>query len=164
MTTLDPSASAAPPSLEFVMEVHVDVAAAVELGNTHGYARRVVPIIGGNFAGPTLEGKVLALGEDWQFTRPDGVVVLHARYVLETEQGERIAVENRGFRHGRVDLAARIEAGEPVPPSEYYFLTRPVFETASPALQWMTRTVFIGKAERQTRSVVLQVWAVDIRT
>src|SRR5215831_1337617 len=116
------------PGLEFVMELRVDIAEAVELGTIHGGVKRVIPITGGSFDGPGLRGVVLEGGADWQTVRPDGVAMLYARYTLRTDGGDLITVENRGFRHGAPDLAQRIQRGERVPASEYYFMTTPVFE------------------------------------
>jgi hypothetical protein len=152
--------SALPPNLTWTMTVHVDVAAAVEAGAIHGTKRRIIPIVGGSFEGPRLAGSILPHGADWQHTRTDGVVVLEARYTLVTNHGQVIGVVNRGFRHGAPDLAARLASGVHVPPEEYYFMTTPVFETAAPELQWLTRTIFVGAGKRSRDSVVLDVWQV----
>jgi hypothetical protein len=156
----DEHSSLLAPTLHFVMRIRVDVADPLELGDMHGAAKRIIRITGGLFEGPSLRGKVLDGGVDWQTTRPDGVAVLHARGTLRTDRDKLIAVENRGFRYGPPDLAARIAAGERVPPSEYYFMTTPVFETAAPELQWLTRTVFVGQAEREKSCVIVNVWRV----
>ena len=47
----------------------------------------------------------------------------------------------------------KLLAGEPVEPWQVYFVTTPAFETAAPALQWLTRSVFVGTGERQPLSV-----------
>jgi hypothetical protein len=148
------------PGLDFVMQLRVSIAAPIELGEIQGSVRRIIPITGGRFDGPLLRGVVLAGGADWQTVRPDGVALLHARYTLRTDGGDLIAVENRGFRHGAPDLATRIQRGERVPALEYYFMTAPVFETGAEHLQWMIRTVFVGDAERERDSVIINVWRV----
>jgi hypothetical protein len=148
------------PALHFVMRIHVDIADALELGESHGAAKRIIRITGGSFEGPSLRGEVLEGGADWQTTRPDRVAVLYARYTLRTDSGELITVENRGFRHGKPDLPVRIAAGERVPACEYYFMTAPLFETAAPALQWLTRTIFVAQAEREKNRVTLTLWRV----
>jgi len=153
--------STTPPQLAFVMQVQVEVAAPLELGEIHGSHQRVVPITGGTFQGPRLRGQVLNTGADWQITRSDDVAVLDARYLLQPERGQLIAVHNRGIRHGAPDLATRIAAGEYVHPSEYYFMTTPVFETAAPELQWLTRSIFIGRGERERSRVLLNIWRLE---
>jgi Protein of unknown function (DUF3237) len=148
------------PGLEFVMQLRVEIGEPLELGEVQGVAKRIIPITGGSFEGPQLRGVVLEGGADWQTVRPDGVAVLYARYTLKTESGELITVENRGFRHGARDLASRILSGERVPASEYYFMTSPVFETSAEGLEWLTRTVFVGAAERERERVIINVWRV----
>lgn len=148
------------PDLSFVMQIRVLIAEPLELGVSLGSAKRIIPIVGGDFEGPAMRGIVLEGGADWQVTRPDGVAVLYARYTLKTTSGDLITVENRGFRHGPPDLARRIAAGERVPRSEYYFMTTPVFDTAAEGLQWLTRTVFLADAERERERVLLNVWKV----
>ena len=147
-----------PPNLLFVMTIHVAVAPPLEVGEIHGSDRRIVPIMGGTFDGPRLAGTVLPHGADWQYTRSDGVLVVEARYTLRTDQGQLISVINRGFRHGAADLATRLASGTPVPTSEYYFMTSPMFETAAPELQWMSRLIFVATGERLKDSVVINVW------
>jgi hypothetical protein len=137
-----------------------------ELGEILGNTRRVVGIKRGSFEGPRLRGEVLPTGADWQYTRPDGVVVLEARYILKTDEGDIISVLNRGFRHGSPQLAAMLASGHQVPPSQYYFMTTPLFETASPDLQWLMRTIFVGQGQRERDSLTINVWQVgdDITT
>ena len=75
------------PRLQFVMRITVEIAEAIELGEIHGTKKRLIPIVGGSFEGPSLCGRVLQGGADWQMARPDGVLVLHARYTLQTQTG-----------------------------------------------------------------------------
>jgi hypothetical protein len=142
------------------MELRVEVALPVELGQILRAWRRVIPILGGSFSGPLLRGEVLPGGADWQISRSDGVAVLEARYTLKTDTGHLISVANRGFRHGKPDLNERLLSGQHVPRSDYYFMTTPLFETSSVELQWLMRSVFIGEGERKPDCVVFNVWQV----
>lgn len=157
---LDDVPSPHPPPLRFVMELRVEVGPPVELGENFGNARRFVPITGGSFNGPKIQGAVLAGGADWQYTRPDGATVLEARYALRSDAGALISVVNRGVRHGAPGFAAMIAAGRHVPPSQYYFMTAPLFESSAPELAWLSRTLFIGQAEREVDCVLVRVWQV----
>ena len=151
---------AEPPALKFVMRLSVEVAAPVEFGEIDGVKKRMIPITGGSFEGPSVKGKVIPGGADWQYTRPDGVAVLEARYTLQTDDGHYISIVNRGFRHGVPGLAAMIASGRKVPHSAYYFVTAPVFETSDEKLAWLTKAVFVGEAERQADRVIVDVWQV----
>ena len=61
--------------------------------------RHIVPILGGTFKGPKIQGDVLPLGEDWQLVRLDGDMELYARYLLKTNDGYVIQVINRALIH-----------------------------------------------------------------
>jgi hypothetical protein len=132
----------------------------MEIGvGPHG-VRRIVPILGGTFEGTGIKGRVLGGGADWQIIRADGFSELDSRYTLETDAGESIYVQNRGIRRAAPELMRRLLAGEAVDPGQIYFVTTPAFETSAPALQWLTRSVFIGTGERQPLTVVMRYWRV----
>jgi len=61
--------------------------------------RRIIPINGGTFKGPNIEGVVLPGGADWQLVLTDGDVELYARYTLKTTDGALIQVTNRVLMH-----------------------------------------------------------------
>lgn len=149
------------PTPTFVARLTVDIVAPLELGETAQGKRRFIAITGGQVCGERLNGVVLPGGGDWQTLRTDGVAELHARYFLETDSGDRVEVENTGFRHGSAEVMHRLQRGEPVAPEEYYFLTTPRFCTFSPDYAWLTRTIFIGAAERTRDNVLIDLFAVN---
>ena len=157
MSVMSPAA----PPLSFVMTLNVTVGAPVEIGTVARGRRRVIPIVGGRFEGPQLRGRVLPDGADWQIVRADMFTELDARYVLETNDGSRIYVQNAGVRHAPADVMARVLAGEDVDPAQVYFRTAPAFETAAPDLQWLTRSLFVATGERHPTEVVINVFRVD---
>lgn len=138
-----------------LLEARVQVGAPLDLGE-----RRIVPILGGTFEGPEIRGRVLPGGADWQRVRADGVVELEARYTLETDRSQLIYVCNRGLRHAPPEVMEQLRAGLAVDPSQVYCRTTPVFETAAPELEWLTRSVFIGSADRHPAEVVIRFWRV----
>ncbi len=148
------------PKLEFVAELKVTVGPIVEIGKMKSGVRRMVPITGGTFSGPRMSGKVLPGGEDWQVLEDDGLTLVDARYVLETADGVRVEVRNRGVREASPTVMARIMAGEQVDPSEYYFRTTPSFEVEVGPYGWLRRAVFVGWGERKRDLVVVKVWRV----
>lgn len=141
------------PQLEFTLEVRVTIGAPLEVGRGPAGERRIIPITGGTFEGPALRGRVIPGGADWQTLRADGTAELDARYTLETEAGGLIYVRNRALRHGWRPGAAMDSCA-------YYFRTAPVFETAIPELEWMTRTIFVGSGERLEDHVSIRFWRV----
>ncbi len=149
------------PTPTFIARLTVDVDAPLALGENAQGKRRFIAITGGQVRGERLSGMVLPGGGDWQTLRTDGVAELHARYFLETDSGERIEVENTGFRHGAAAVMQRLQRGEPVAPDEYYFHTTPRFYTSSPHYAWLTRSIFIGAAERTRENVLIDLFAVN---
>ncbi len=148
------------PQLEFVFEARVEVAPPVEMGETPRGRQRMVPIRGGIIDGPRLRGEVLAGGADWQILRPDGATELEAHYVIRAEDGTQIAVINRGLRHAPPDVNAKLLAGEKIDPAQVYFRATPSFASASPAHDWLNRSVFVCTGERLPNAVALKFFRV----
>jgi hypothetical protein len=152
--------SPAPPRLELAFELRAQVGSPDDVGIVPGGRRRVVPITGGTFAGPAVKGEIVPGGTDHQLIQSDGFSQLEARYVLKTDQGELIYVNNRGMRHGPPEVLARLNAGERVDPNLIYFRTAATFETAAPRLQWMARSIFVCVGERYPTEVVVRFYRV----
>lgn len=147
------------PEFSFVTEIRAEVAPALSLGAGPNGERRLIPITGGRCVGPRMTGVVLPGGADFQHIRPDGVLELEARYALRLEDGALVNVVNQGLRHAAPEEMARLARGEPVPPERIYFRTTPRFDTVAPAHGWMTRTLFVGLAERHPDHVRIRVFA-----
>jgi hypothetical protein len=143
------------PELAFAFELRVQVGPPAIFAS-----HRSVPILGGTFEGPEVRGRVLAGGVDRQVIRADGSMDLHARYTLETDRGELISVVNRGIRRASPEVMERLRAGLAVDPALVYCRTSPVFATQAPELQWLTRSVFVGSADRYPDAVVVRFWRV----
>ena len=148
------------PSLRFLYTSSVKVGSPMVVGSTPYGERRIIPIKGGAFAGPRLSGKVLPGGADWQVIRKDGTAELEARYTLETDDGALIYVLNQGIRTGPKEVMTRLAKGEKVHPREYYFRTRPVFETGTPKYQWLHRIVTVATGERFLNEVIITVYEI----
>ena len=155
------SAAAEPPKLTLAMTLTVLVGPPTELGEVPRGRRRIIPILGGTFEGPNIRGKVLPGGADWQIVRADGLAELDTRYMLQTDGGSLVYIQNAGIRHAPPDVTKKLLAGQPVDPSRVYFKTVPTFETSAPELQWLTRSIFIGTGERRPTEVIVHVWRVE---
>src|SRR4051795_3354409 len=75
------------PALTFAFTLRVQVGPPTELGEMPAGRRRIIPILGGTFEGPSIRGKVLAGGADWQSIQADGLARLDTRYTLLTDTG-----------------------------------------------------------------------------
>jgi len=149
------------PQLTFAFSVHASVGPPMEVGDVAGGRRRIVPILGGTFEGPGMNGVVLPGGADWQLIQPDGLSALDTRYALQTDDGRIIYVQNAGIRDAPPDVMRKLLDGEAVDPALVYFRTVPRFETSAPELQWLARSVFVGVGERFPTHVLIRFWRVE---
>jgi len=144
------------PALEHIGNLTVFVAAPIEAGDVTGLnsrgKRRIIPITGGTLAGPTLQGRVLPGGADFQIVVSDTCADLDARYLIALDgpehAGQHIFVQNRALRRGSADDIAKLVRGEAVDPAAIYFRCVPTFEVSSPALRWLTESIFVGTGAR----------------
>lgn len=147
--------------LEALFSAEILLAPAQEVGAVPQGRRRIIPIVGGTFAGARLAGRVLPGGADWQIVRADGVADLDARYTLETADGALIYVRNHGYRHGPPEVIERLARGEALDPALYYMRTTPWLETGDARYAWLNRLVCVATGARRASSVALEVYAVQ---
>jgi hypothetical protein len=149
------------PHLEHVCDAVVELARSHEMGDCPAGVRRIIPIVGGTVSGPLLNGRILAVGADWQTVPRSGVADLDARYAIETSDGAVIEVISQGMRHAAPDVAARIAAGETVSPSEYYMRTAIRLETGHGDYDWVNRALFLASGGKVGSTVRLSIYRVD---
>ena len=133
----------------------------LDLGEVSQGRRRIVPLTGGEFTGPELNGKLLpGASADWQIVLPDGTALGDIRYTLQTDSGELLYVRSRGVRHGPPEVLARLARGEDVDASEYVFRTSTEIETASGDLDWLNKGVFVSVGGRRPGGVIYETYLV----
>lgn len=154
------TAEALQPSLERVLTLDVDVSAPIEIGDTGDGRRRIIPITGGTVSG-RVDGRVLDAGADYQLYRTNRPTELVAQYAIETDDGDRVFVNNRGIRVASPEVKRNIRDGEEVSPDDVYFRSVPQFETAAPDLEWLTERVFVATGIRRPEGVRLAVFSVE---
>jgi hypothetical protein len=147
------------PRLVFAFEARVDVAESLHVGRGADEVLMFTPITGGTVAGPRLNGVVLPGGGDWSTTR-GGTTELDARYLLRADDGAVIDIVNRGFWRAGPEIARRVEAGEDLPETEYYYRTSPVFRTDAPAHRRLAESVFVGLARGEGGQVCIRFFEV----
>ena len=126
------------PRMEFVYEETVTLGASIHPGSTPFGERNIVPITGGTFTGPRLHGKILPGGWDWQLSAKSGCFFLQANYMIQTDDGAIINVDNRG-RSCPKDPAHR----GPI-------FTTPVFEAPLGPYQWLNGGAYVGTIDPAT--------------
>ena len=147
MTTPTPT----PPELAFVYEARVDIGERRALGGTAVGERFIIDILGGDFEGPLLRGRVLPGGADRQLLRPDGVKQLHAVYEMQTDDGAVLTIDHRVV----IDEAAT--------PQRY---ARSVVAITAPAgpHAWLNRRVFVGTVhslQPARQAVAIRIYLVN---
>ena len=148
------------PNLEFVCELKVITDKAVTLGETAHGTRRMIDITGGTFEGKNIKGTILSGGADWQTLRADGTADLDARYTLKTDDGVLIYIQNKGIRHAKPEVLARMAKGEKVDPKEYYMRTAASFEVADGKYAWLNKAIVISTGARMADHVLLRFYKV----
>jgi hypothetical protein len=119
---------------QHVFDANVTIGELLNFGKSKNGERRIIPITGGTFKGPNIEGVVLPGGADWQLTRPDGDVELYARYTLKTNDGILIQVQNRVLMHVSQD-------------SKTGPYVRSVIDFEAPSASpydWLNHSIFLG--------------------
>ena len=150
------------PGLEFMARFEVDLdTPVIELGQIESFGkRRIIPITGGKFSGPRLNGTILNNGADWQMVSADGLARMDTRYALKTDDGALIYIQTRGFRYGPPDVMAEVAKGNPVDPNKYYFRVYIQFETGSARYEWLNRAIGIGAGMRLRNAVIYDAYLI----
>lgn len=115
---------------EFVFEIKAKIADVIPLGETKDGKRQAIPITGGSFSGTGIKGEIIPGGADYQLVRPDGIVEIKAIYMIKTDDGAVINVENSGI----ID-----PTGEKV-----YFRTAPKFSAPVGPYDWLNKHLFLS--------------------
>lgn len=146
------------PQLQFFADLSVQVDRPQEVGRLASGLRRVIPILGGDAKGEGWTARVLPGGADFQLIVGETMAQLDARYVLETDGGDLIFVQNRALRAASAEVTAKLIRGEPVDPAQVYFRCVPSFETASKPLAWINERIFVGTGVRHPDRVEIRVF------
>jgi uncharacterized protein DUF3237 len=143
-----------------LFELDLEVAPTVSIGATPSGEIRLVPITGGTFEGSELRGRILPGGADWQEARSDGTLEIRARYLLETDTGERIEVRSEGLRAAPPEVLALLARGEIVPANQYYFRTHVRLRTSVTRLAHLNDLLAVSMGQRMPKGVRLSVFAI----
>ena len=149
------------PLLTKILRLEASLGEVLDVGNVTQGLRRIVPVIGGTFTGPELNGSLLpGTCADWQIVLPDGTALADIRYTLQTDHGDVLYLRSQGVRHGTTEVLARLSRGDEVDASEYVFRTSTQIETAAPDLDWLNKGVFISVGGRLPTGVIYEIYLV----
>lgn len=145
---------------EFLCDVSVHLERPHVIGSTPHGMRQIFYVKGGTVEGPKVKGEALPGGGDWLLIRPDGAGELDVRATLRTDDGDLIYTYYHGIINASPEVVARVQRGETVDPSEYYFRTAPFYETASEKYGWLNRVVAVGIGRLAPNWVGYKVYAI----
>lgn len=117
---------------EVVVKIHVQCDTHMEVKEDGIGYLNVIPIVGGTFDG-MIKGTVVSGGADWNTTLVGGISHVFAKYLLKTEDGIYIAIENEGkIRWENHDLIK----------------TSPRFQVdRNSSYDWLNSGVYVGSLE-----------------
>jgi hypothetical protein len=138
------------PTTQLTWEARVLIAPRQDLGKGPLGERFIIPILGGEFKGPRIAGKVLSGGADRQLLRADGVKELDAFYEMQADNGDVITIRNKVVIH------------EPAGGTRYAISNvRPTAPAG--AHEWLNWRTFVGTVDRlqgEPASVLIRVFEV----
>jgi hypothetical protein len=141
----------------FVMSLEVPPLFVV--GATPDAFRRIGVIQGGSFEGERLSGVVLN-GNDWQSVRNNSCNKLDVRLLLQTNDGALIVMTYQAMRTGPATIMEKLDKGEPVEPTSYYFRMNPTFETQAGKYDWINRIIAVGTGHRLAEGPLYSIFEV----
>jgi hypothetical protein len=141
------------PGLEFVCELRVNCDPGYNVGKTAHGVRNIIPIVGGTFSGPNMQGEIIAGGADYQLIDMEhGRTEIEAIYSIKTDDGVTIHVRNCG-----IITMGRTESGG----FSSYFRTTPKFEAPQDSkYNWLNDAIFVCMPGPATDCICLRVWKV----
>lgn len=153
-------ADPARPGLAFAFRVRARVGRWRGAGAGPQGERWHIPILGGTVEGPRLRATILPGGSDWPVVDRDGNGIITARCSLEAEDGTLILVENDGLRIASPEVRARLAAGDPVDPSEYWFRTVARLDAPDGPHGWLRRRLFVGSGAPSPDEAVIDLYEI----
>jgi hypothetical protein len=105
--------------VEYLFTMHVTIGPRNLMKGGPNGTRWIFAVTGGTFEGPKLRGRIAeSPGGDWARQRPDGVVDVDVRMMLQTDDGAQILMTYTGVVFSKdgaraIRTAPRFETGDP---------------------------------------------------
>jgi hypothetical protein len=145
---------APPPSLRaahlLTLNLVVDYAGLLNIGELPAGRRRIAPVTGGIFTGARLRGVILPGGADWVLVRPDGNFTIDVRLALKTDADALIYLTYQGLFTASPETHSRLRRGEMLAPQDYKIRTVARFESGAESCRWLNDVLAVGVG-RQTK-------------
>ncbi len=144
---------------EYLFDAHIDAVPSDEYmpaGNGGWGDRCIIPITGGTIEGPRIKGVVKPFGADWVLIRPDGVLEVDVRLVIETDDGAFIHMYYDGIADIPEDQIADALAGKWPPVIRGH--TTPRFETGHEDYLWLNKIKGVAIGEGKAKDGLFNVY------
>lgn len=149
---------------EFLFDLHIKVASPIMVGQTSNGSRLIANIVGGDFKGPALSGRILPSGADWVIIRRDGSLAIDVRLLLETNDNVLIYVNYTGRQTVSEEMSEKLnnpETAAQIDPSLYYWRTSLLFEAPVKSdYNWLNNVVAVGIGHRVSETFDYSVHAI----
>lgn len=130
------------PSLNYLCTINITTSAGISIGSIPAGTILTIPITGGIFAGPKLNGKVASGGLDHSITAANGIFSPDGRLILQTEDGANIWFRDWGF-------------------APFVYAS---FETGFAAYEWLNSVVAVGQVAQTSTGASLTIYQVFTHT
>lgn len=141
--------------LEYELSYQASLKPPVAVGPGPYGTRMFFEVIGGEFEGPRLKGKLLTGGGDWLLVGADGFGRLDVRAQFLTHDGAAIYLRYEGLLE--MNAAVQAAVSSPDKGTDYgdqYFRSAPRFETGDPRYAWLNQALFVGEGHIRPGPIV----------
>ncbi|MEU5866919.1 DUF3237 domain-containing protein [Nonomuraea sp. NPDC047529] len=137
------------PTLTQVLRLHVVLGAPLDLGDAGHGRRLIVPMTGGRFSGPELNGNLVPeAAADRQITLSDGTILGDLRCTLRTDLGHLLQMRSRTVTYGDA-------------PGELPIRATTRLEATDRHLRWVNRGVFVSVGSLRGYSAIYETYLVS---
>ena len=143
------------------LRLRVDALNSAQIGQTPAGRRSIVPILGGSFEGKRLRGNVLPGGADWILFRPDGVMSIDVRLVLQTHDEALIYLTYQGRFTGDENALSDLAKGKVLNPDRYSLATVAKFECGDERYDWLNTLIAVGTGEQSGFNPVYTIYEIS---
>ncbi|MFP8875614.1 MAG: DUF3237 domain-containing protein [Myxococcota bacterium] len=143
-----------------LMHLKARVDAPVEIGKVPTGLRRIYNVVGGEFEGERLRGKVLQSGGEWFLQGDEGWGQPDVRLLLETDDGAHIYVQYTGVLDFDETAIAALTEGRSTNFGDNLFLTQVRFESSDPGYAWLSKTIGVGEGRLHPDCVEYAIYEV----
>lgn len=125
-----------------LFDIHIRQGEDILIENTGKGDLLISPMKSGSFSGQRIKGRVLPLGMCTTYTPSDGINLIHAPILLETDDCAKLFMELNAYLHLAGELEDQLLAGEHVSPDQYYYRGTVSFDVGRSQYKWLENRVF----------------------